>query len=196
MNRITSVQPPGEFIKAELEKYGWTQFDLAAIVGRPVQMISELCSGKKTITPRTAIQLAAAFGTEPILWLQRQNDYQLSMIAQDQEKQEKYAAVRERAREMAEAKAKQPKTSKSLHSATLQFVIDLLEARIRKILEISHREPEPHDCAESICFHLREIRYILEGNATCGVFDDYGPVGNERAGEPRGEMFGDSKEEK
>lgn len=64
-------------------------------------------------------------------------------------------------------------------------MIDLLEQRIRKILEVAEQErtedneyddePEAVMHAKSHCFHLVELQAILRGQQTCGVFDDHGP---------------------
>jgi HTH-type transcriptional regulator/antitoxin HigA len=61
--------PPCEFIRDELEARNWTQEDLAKILGRPLRTINQIIAGKKAITPQTAQELAAAFGTTPELWL-------------------------------------------------------------------------------------------------------------------------------
>lgn len=60
---------PGRIIKQEMEARGWSQKDLAAILGRPEQMVSEIVNGVKQITPETALELAQAFGTSPELWM-------------------------------------------------------------------------------------------------------------------------------
>ena len=54
--RTTPAQifPPGEFIQEELESRGWTQEELAEIMGRPRRLVNELVAGKKAITPETA----------------------------------------------------------------------------------------------------------------------------------------------
>lgn len=69
--------PPGEFLKEELEARGWTQIDLAEILGRPIQAINEIIAGKKTITPDTAKELADALGTSAQFWLNLESTYQL-----------------------------------------------------------------------------------------------------------------------
>jgi HTH-type transcriptional regulator/antitoxin HigA len=73
------VFPPGDFIRDELDARGWTQGDLAQIMGRPVQLVNELVSGKKQITPETALGLAKAFGDDDALyWMNLDNVYRLA----------------------------------------------------------------------------------------------------------------------
>ena len=77
-NRPAEVFSPGEFIREELEARGWTQGDLAEIMGRPIQVVNGIVLGKKIITPRTAQELAAAFGTSAEMWMNLQTAYSLS----------------------------------------------------------------------------------------------------------------------
>lgn len=74
--------PPGEFLKEELEARGWTQTDLAEILGRPVQLVNEIIANKRVITPETAKGLADAFGTSGQYWLNLQSAYQLRQLAE------------------------------------------------------------------------------------------------------------------
>ena len=74
------VFPPGEFIRDELAERGWTQSDLAKIMERPVPAINLIISGKKSVTPETAIELGQAFGTSPEFWLNLETAYQLSKV--------------------------------------------------------------------------------------------------------------------
>jgi len=67
--RPARAVPPGRIIRRELSARGWTQKDLAEIMGRPPQAISEIVQGRRRITPDIALQLAAAFGTSPELWI-------------------------------------------------------------------------------------------------------------------------------
>lgn len=46
-----------------------------------MQFVSEILSGKRSITPETAIGLASAFGTSPQLWLNMEAAYRLSKIS-------------------------------------------------------------------------------------------------------------------
>lgn len=79
LNRMPAeVFPPGEFIREELEARGWTQEDLAQIMGRPTRLVNELVNAKKQITPDTARGLAEAFGTDPLYWMNLDSAYRLS----------------------------------------------------------------------------------------------------------------------
>ena len=71
------VSPPGRALKKELAARGWTQKDLAGIIGRPAQAISEIINGKKQITAETALQLAYALDTSAEFWLNLEVNYQL-----------------------------------------------------------------------------------------------------------------------
>lgn len=81
MSTPAEVFAPGEFLREELEARGWTQTELAEILGRPTRLVNEIISGKKAITPETAIQLGNAFGTGPELWMNLESQYQLSKVA-------------------------------------------------------------------------------------------------------------------
>ncbi|HBI46543.1 MAG TPA: addiction module antidote protein, HigA family [Planctomycetales bacterium] len=72
------VFPPGEFIRDELETRGWTQGDLAFILGRPLQAVNEIIAGRKAITAETAKGLANAFGASAEMWMNLEAAYRLS----------------------------------------------------------------------------------------------------------------------
>ena len=78
------VFSPGDFIAEELDERSWTQQDLAAILGRPARTINELINGKRSVTARTARELAAAFDTSPDYWLNLQSAYDLSRERESQ----------------------------------------------------------------------------------------------------------------
>ena len=71
--------PPGRILKQELDARDWSQKDLAAILGRPAQMVSEIVSGTKQITPETSLELAQAFGNSPEFWHNLEANYRLEM---------------------------------------------------------------------------------------------------------------------
>jgi HTH-type transcriptional regulator/antitoxin HigA len=72
--------PPGEKLDEELAAKGWSQADLADVLGRPVQAINEIVTGKKAITPETAVALSRAFGSPPQYWLELESKYRLDLL--------------------------------------------------------------------------------------------------------------------
>lgn len=82
------VVMPGIILKRELAERGWSQKDLAEIMDRPAQAINEIIKGAKQITPKTACELAQAFGTSPEFWMNLEMNYQLhknSLTVEDQQ---------------------------------------------------------------------------------------------------------------
>ena len=79
-SRPAQTYPPGAFVRDELEERGWTQKDLAEILGRPLQSVNQIINGRKRITPETAAELAAAFGTSAELWLHLETSFRLSQL--------------------------------------------------------------------------------------------------------------------
>jgi len=91
-------QPPGELLRDELEKRGWTQAEFALILGRHPKAVNEIIGGKRAITPRTAQELATALGdTTPEYWLELEARYQLSQVDDAGEGIAKRARIFERA---------------------------------------------------------------------------------------------------
>lgn len=80
MTNIAEVFAPGEFLREEIEARGWSQTELAEVMGRPVRLINEIIAGKKSITPETAIQLGQSLGTSAELWMNLESQYQLSKV--------------------------------------------------------------------------------------------------------------------
>ena len=85
--------PPGQILRRELEARGWQQKDLAAIIGRPEQAISEIINDKKQITPETARELASAFATSVDFWINLETLYRLRLA----ERQREERAIQRRA---------------------------------------------------------------------------------------------------
>jgi HTH-type transcriptional regulator/antitoxin HigA len=70
---------PGKILRRMMEERGWAQEDLAAIIGKSRQAVSEIVSGKNGITLDMALALGAAFGNSPQEWLSHDQLYRLSM---------------------------------------------------------------------------------------------------------------------
>lgn len=77
------AKPPGEVIRALLERHGWSQDDLATITGRSRQTVIQIIGGKAGITPEMAVALAAAFGYSASDWLRLEANHRLANIATD-----------------------------------------------------------------------------------------------------------------
>jgi len=76
---------PGPRISQELEARGWSQKDLAEVLGRPLQAINEIVNKSKLVTPETAVQLAHAFGTSPEFWANLEALYRVRLAKQTAE---------------------------------------------------------------------------------------------------------------
>src|SRR3546814_5443748 len=74
-NNLVAVEPPGTFIKLELEARGWSQRDLAFILGQTEQQLNPLLSGKRGITPDMARLLGDAFDVSPQFFLNRSEEH-------------------------------------------------------------------------------------------------------------------------
>lgn len=72
------IFPPSKYIRDELEKRGWTQADLAYILGRTIKDTNDILIGKRKIAPELAQELAAVFQTKAQYWLELENTYKLA----------------------------------------------------------------------------------------------------------------------
>lgn len=69
---------PGEMLREEfLEPMKLTQKDLADSIKVPYQRVNEIISGKRGVTPSTALRLAKYFGTSAGFWLNLQMRFEL-----------------------------------------------------------------------------------------------------------------------
>lgn len=87
MSQGTLFEPrpphPGKILRQLMEERGWTQDDLAAIIGKSRQAVSEIVSGKNGITLEMAMILAAAFDNTAQDWLKCDQLYRLSVAERD-----------------------------------------------------------------------------------------------------------------
>lgn len=87
------IDHPGSFIKEELEERGWTQNDLAYVLGCPAQSVNLLVNEKKGISPEMAKALGKAFSVSPEFLSNLQNLYDLSQAKEPSEDIEKRARL-------------------------------------------------------------------------------------------------------
>ncbi|MDR6530593.1 HTH-type transcriptional regulator/antitoxin HigA [Caulobacter rhizosphaerae] len=71
------AEPPGVFIREEIEARGWSQRDLAFILGYTEQTITKVISGKSGISAEMAKALGEAFGTSASVWAGLQKEWEL-----------------------------------------------------------------------------------------------------------------------
>jgi len=132
--RPAEVFPPGEFIREELEARGWTQADLAEILGRPVRLVNEIIVGKRGITPETAKGLGAAFGTSAQFWLNLESSYQLGRVPVTDD------AVTRRARLYTKAPIKDIVRRGWIENSQN---VSVLEQRVMDFLKLQNLDAEP-----------------------------------------------------
>jgi len=70
---------PGSVLRHEIEeRLGISQDQLAAAMGVSRLTINEIVNEKRTVTAEMALKLSKALGTDPRLWLNLQQDLDLS----------------------------------------------------------------------------------------------------------------------
>ena len=79
--------PPGETLSDEIAARGMSQTELAARLGRPVQVVDEIMHGKKAITNQFAIGLEKVLGIPAAFWVNLEQNYRMTKarlrVAQD-----------------------------------------------------------------------------------------------------------------
>jgi addiction module HigA family antidote len=70
---------PGEILREEIQARGLTQTALAEQLRRPVQLVNEVCTGKRSVTPATALGLERVLGVSADFWVRLQAAYDLDI---------------------------------------------------------------------------------------------------------------------
>ena len=86
---------PGDVLRTRLAEKGWTQDELAGIIGKPRQAINEIISGRRGITPEMALVLAAAFGDAASYWLRLDAERRLTGVEADTDSVKRQARLYE-----------------------------------------------------------------------------------------------------
>ena len=107
--------PPGDLIRRELEHRGWTQGDLARIMGRPLQIVNQIINGSKAITARTARELEAALGPEAQFWMNLETSWRLYIEAKPDPAIAARAKAQRKARRNGATRHNAAKPSSSTH---------------------------------------------------------------------------------
>ena len=135
--RPAEVFPPGEFVREELEARGWSQTDLAAIMGCAPRTVNEIIKGRRGLSPETAVALGAAFGTSADFWLNLETAYKLHTTPRDE-------AVVRRAKLFTEAPIKDLQRRGWIEQTSS---IDVLEHQVSRFLQ-----EHPHAARKSASY--------------------------------------------
>ena len=68
---------PGEILREELKALGLSANALSNRLGVPVNRITAILQGRRSVTANTALRLARFFGTSPQVWMNLQKTYEL-----------------------------------------------------------------------------------------------------------------------
>ena len=69
--------PPGETLTDEIAARGMSQTELAAHLGRPVQVVNEIIHGKKAITDDAALGLEQLLRIPAAFWVNLEHNYRM-----------------------------------------------------------------------------------------------------------------------
>jgi HTH-type transcriptional regulator/antitoxin HigA len=136
-NPMTS---PGDAIKEKLAERGWTQVDLARVIGRSVSTVNEIIKGKQIVSGEVAVLLSAAMGHEPEFWLGLEANRQLAAVECDP------AEVRRRARLFEIAPVKELE-KRGWIAATEDA--EALESELKSFFEVNSFADEPRISASA-----------------------------------------------
>ena len=77
MAELVRAVHPGEILKEELETLRVSQSEFARQINVPPNRISQIISGKRSVTGDTALRFGHWFGVEPQFWLNLQTQFDL-----------------------------------------------------------------------------------------------------------------------
>ncbi len=74
---------PGSLLRDELLERGLSLNELARAIRVPMNRVSAIVNGKRSITADTALRLARYFGTSAQMWMNLQSAYDLEVAERD-----------------------------------------------------------------------------------------------------------------
>jgi addiction module HigA family antidote len=78
--RRTIAIHPGEILQEILDQNQITQSEVAQRLHMAQSKISDICRGKRGVTPDMAMRLGRLFGQSPLFWLNLQKNWELSLL--------------------------------------------------------------------------------------------------------------------
>ncbi|MGA2092531.1 MAG: helix-turn-helix domain-containing protein [Sedimentisphaerales bacterium] len=95
MDSAFDNKTPGDVIREKLNERGWTQADLADVIGKPLPAVNEVIQGRRSITPDMASALAIALGIDAVEWIRMDAAQRLSGIKPDSGLIERKSRIRQ-----------------------------------------------------------------------------------------------------
>ncbi len=85
MSELRTMPPihPGELLADELTEVGVSLNELSRALRVPMNRISAIVNGKRSITADTAMRLARYFGTSVQMWINLQTAYDIEVAERD-----------------------------------------------------------------------------------------------------------------
>jgi addiction module HigA family antidote len=74
---------PGEHLAEELKELGISAAELARQIDVPVNRVTGIINGQRSVTADTALRLGHWFGTSPEFWLNLQTLYELRLARKE-----------------------------------------------------------------------------------------------------------------
>lgn len=74
---------PGEILKEELAELGISPTEFSRQISVPPNRVSQIISGKRSITGDTALRIGHWFGNEPEFWMNLQAQFELAVANQE-----------------------------------------------------------------------------------------------------------------
>ena len=74
---------PGEVLRDDLDELDMSAAELARRIEVPVNCITEILNGRRSVTADTALRLGRFFGTSGKFWLNLQKHYELRIAEQE-----------------------------------------------------------------------------------------------------------------
>jgi HTH-type transcriptional regulator/antitoxin HigA len=126
--------PPGVFIQEEIDARGWSQTDLAYILGVQTAAVNQIISGKRGISADMAKALGEAFGTSADLFANMQNAYDLARANEPDPSVARKGKVQ----------AKYPLREMVKRGWLAEGPIDMLELQLARFFDVDTISDVPH----------------------------------------------------
>lgn len=151
----------GGALRERLQERGWSQADLAQVIGKTAAAVSEIIHGKRSVSPEIAVLLAAAFDTSPEFWLKLDGSARVSDESVSDAKRRAHLFSMAPVREMIRRGWIKPTADLSQLENELKefFRVDTLE--VTPTLSVATRRSQPSlelSASQRVwCFRVRNI---------------------------------------